>query len=225
VNMRAETNVKQTAPGRLEQVRGLLNSWEIPKSTQVETDHLPRLVENPRAWSSRFPGIPAPLFGQSTVRRLRRLRDELRAMVEAREVNESWVNKELGTIGVRPIVTTDGEAPRVVHLGPARGDPRASFLAIVIDAISDGTWLRLRMWPGCKWISYDWTRNRTKVWCRPYAGSPRPPSVWFDSKGPAIQRAPAGPMTICALGSPSSSGPVSGCSDVATVDAGAGNRR
>jgi predicted RNA-binding Zn ribbon-like protein len=170
--MRATTSVKQAAPGRLELVRALLNSWEIPKATRVPTDHLPRLLEDPRAWDKRFPGIPVPPPDTTTPRRLREFRDGLRTMVRAGKVDGPWVNRQLEAVGLLARVNPEGESPRVVHAPPPRADPRAPFLAAVIDSIADGTWLRLKECPDCRWISYDWTRNGTKVWCRPYAGSP-----------------------------------------------------
>jgi predicted RNA-binding Zn ribbon-like protein len=75
----------------------------------------------------------------------------------------------------------DGAARRAglaVRFGPggeARVEPEAPgvagaigrLLAIVHEAIRDGTWSRMKVCPAddCQWAFYDRSRNRSGVWC------------------------------------------------------------
>jgi predicted RNA-binding Zn ribbon-like protein len=39
------------------------------------------------------------------------------------------------------------------------------LLASVIDATLDGTWVRLKSCRQCRWLFYDYSRNRSARWC------------------------------------------------------------
>ena len=41
------------------------------------------------------------------------------------------------------------------------------LLAIVFEAMADGTWQRLKACPAddCEWAFYDWSKNRSGTWC------------------------------------------------------------
>jgi predicted RNA-binding Zn ribbon-like protein len=47
------------------------------------------------------------------------------------------------------------------------GDPIDLTLAVVAEAMADGTWSRLKACPGphCGWTFYDSSRNRSSQWC------------------------------------------------------------
>lgn len=42
-----------------------------------------------------------------------------------------------------------------------------SLLAVVADAVANGTWSRMKVCrqPDCRWAYYDHSRNRTRAWC------------------------------------------------------------
>lgn len=71
----------QEAPGDLERIRELLNTWLIPNDTREPTDRLPA-------------GTPIAL---------RALRDDLRAIVERTEPT-ALLNEWIERLGVRPVV-------------------------------------------------------------------------------------------------------------------------
>ncbi len=52
------------------------------------------------------------------------------------------------------------------HAGGRAGD----YLAIVLAAIADRTWPRLKACPDCRWVFFDHTRNGSKRWCLMNAG-------------------------------------------------------
>lgn len=63
-----------------------------------------------------------------------------------------------------------------VTVSPPRLAPRArtpveaalaSLLAVVAEAVAEGTWTRLKACrePSCRWAYYDHSRNRRRTWC------------------------------------------------------------
>jgi CGNR zinc finger len=143
----------QAAPGALEQVRELLNTWLIPNDTREPAD---RFAEY--ASARRLP--PADQAD------LRRLRDDLRAAVERDPSAEgrlnAWINElDLG-------VTVHQRELTYRHRGGRAGD----LLAAVLDAITQRQWDRLKACPDCHWVFYDHTRNASKRWCLMNAGGP-----------------------------------------------------
>jgi hypothetical protein len=143
----------QGAPGALEQVRLLLNSWLIPNDTRVATDRFDELARS-RKWT---PGEAAAV---------RSFRDALRDVVEGGPAQSGRLNEWIGRLDVRPMVT-DGALAYHHEAGPA-GD----FLATVLEAVSAGTWTRLKACPDCRWVFYDNTRNGSKRWCLMQAAGP-----------------------------------------------------
>jgi predicted RNA-binding Zn ribbon-like protein len=143
----------QAAPGDLEQVRELLNSWLIPNDTRTPTD---RFGEYARDHHVR----------RGDLRQLRELRDDLRAVVEDAPAAASRIGEWAGKLGVRPAIRDGGIA--FEHPGGLAGD----LLAIVLTAAADGRWRRLKACPDCHWVFYDHTRNGSKRWCLMYAGGP-----------------------------------------------------
>jgi predicted RNA-binding Zn ribbon-like protein len=143
----------KTAPGDLEQVRELLNSWLVPNDTRLGTD---RLGEYARDHGVR----------EADIRQLRELRNDLRAAVEGAPEGTSRVNQWAARLGLHPVIT-DGRIA-FEHSGGQAGN----ILAIVFTAVADGRWRRLKACPDCRWVFYDHTRNASKRWCLMYAGGP-----------------------------------------------------
>lgn len=143
---------RQAAPGELEAVRTLLNSWLIPNHTRAPTDRFDEYAHQHN------------LHGPNA-RTLRQLRDDLRAAVESRadEPIDRWIEQ----LQIRPAVR-DGHL-RFEHEGHHAGH----ILAIVLTAMIDGRWGRLKACPDCRWVFYDHTRNASKRWCLMNAGGPQ----------------------------------------------------
>ncbi len=146
----------QQAPGDLEQVRELLNSWWIPNDVRVPEDRFDAYV------AAHHPGLPV-----SELRRLRALRDDVRAVVEGAALLPSldgWIPK----LKVRPRLVDDGHEVTF----DAGESVAGTLLSIVLRAVQNGTWPRLKACPDCRWVFFDPTRNGTKRWCLMNAGSP-----------------------------------------------------
>lgn len=141
----------QAAPGRLERVRTLLNTWLIPNDSRQPTDEFGALAL-------------ASDWNQSQAAVVRRLRDDLRTAVESAHADA--LNGWIAELGVRPVL--EGEHLKFRH----EGGPAGEILVTVLDAVAAGTWLRLKACPDCRWVFYDRTRNGSKRWCLMYAGGP-----------------------------------------------------
>ena len=143
----------QAAPGALEHVRELLNTWLIPNDTRQPTDRFDTYAQRQQ-------------LGPRQAHQLRRLRDGLRAVVEQPEGADERLNEWIGALGVR--VAVQHGRLGFVH----GGGPATEFFAHVLEAIADDTWSRLKACPDCRWVFYDHTRNRSKRWCLMNAGGP-----------------------------------------------------
>jgi predicted RNA-binding Zn ribbon-like protein len=156
------------APGKLETVRKLLNTWLVPSATQIPEDRLPALLQDREAWHREFPDVPLGAGDRAEL--LAKLRDDLRRMVGGGsgwpETFERWLERFPPTVDI----VVSAEATQVRH-GSASGSGAVGWiLAAIIDAVADDTWFRLKRCPDCQWIFYDRTRSRTKVWCDMLAG-------------------------------------------------------
>lgn len=141
----------QEAPGALEDVRELLNSWLIRNDTRQPDDRF-------AAWAE------AHAVDDREHDTVRRLRDELRTALEDQAEADAVVNRWIELTGLRPQV--ENGAVRYRHDGGAAGE----LLATVVTAIADGRWARLKTCPDCRWAFYDHTRNGSKRWCLMTAG-------------------------------------------------------
>ncbi|NEE03531.1 CGNR zinc finger domain-containing protein [Phytoactinopolyspora halotolerans] len=141
----------QEAPGSLEDVRGLLNSWLIPNDTRTADDRFESYARQRRLPEDQYDTV-------------QRLRDDLRGVVErsapAGEVLNAWIDR----LDVRPDVD-DGRIGYRHEAGPA-----GEALVAVLEAIASGRWARLKACPDCRWVFYDHTRNASKRWCLMTAG-------------------------------------------------------
>ncbi|GIJ57570.1 CGNR zinc finger domain-containing protein [Virgisporangium aurantiacum] len=143
----------QEAPGALERVRELLNTWLVPNDTRQPTD--------------AFAGY-ATRHGLTRAERseLRELRDDLRGAVERADDGDDRLNGWLRRSDLRPEIEN---GTLVFRHAPG---PAAELVAAVVAAVDDGRWPRLKACPDCRWVFYDHTRNGGKRWCLMTAGGP-----------------------------------------------------
>jgi len=148
------STTSQAAPGDLERVRELLNTWLIPNDTRQPTDRFDAYAHEQR-------------LDRRRANQLRRLRDDLRAAVEQADDAEERLNHWIGELNVR--VGVEQGRVRFRHAG----GPAGELFDHVLAAIGDDTWARLKACPDCRWVFYDHTRNRSKRWCLMNAGGPQ----------------------------------------------------
>jgi hypothetical protein len=156
------------APGKLESVRMLMNTWLVPSATQIPEDRLPALLRDQEAWRREFPDLL--LGAEDSPELLARLRDDLRRMVGGGSgwpaSFQRWLERFPPTVDV----VVSGEATTVRHASAPDSGAAGWILAVIVDAVADETWFRLKRCPDCQWVFYDRTRSRTKVWCDMLAG-------------------------------------------------------
>jgi hypothetical protein len=144
--MVTQPDLTQVAPGELEDVRELLNTWLIPNDTRTPHDELTE-------W---FAERSVPNRQRSEVRRWR---DELRTVVEDSGKLESIANGWVDRYHIVPSIS--GRQLRYTADSTVAGE----LAAIVVGAIGDGSFSRLKACPDCRWVFYDNTRNGSKKWC------------------------------------------------------------
>lgn len=156
------------APGRLELVQRFVNTRDIEPDCEELNE--PAALE---AWLRE-----ARLLGRServTRRGFERglaLRESLRALMRANNgvapasAALRVLNYELERARLRAAFDGTGRAivePRAAGLEAAFG----RLLAIVLAAMADGSWNRLKACreDGCQWVFWDSSKNRSGAWC------------------------------------------------------------
>lgn len=161
-------NGRWGAPGPLELVRRFLNTWDYSIAARRAEDRLPPLLKDRRAWEAAFPGIRRPAYKE--LGELNELRAGLRGLVET-EVDAKWLNSWLGRYPLSTRVELgDRSSPRLERRPDPAGGAVSQFLAIVVDAIDEATWSRLKTCPDCKLVFFDRSRNQSRRWCGMYGG-------------------------------------------------------
>jgi predicted RNA-binding Zn ribbon-like protein len=162
---------EQPAPGRLEMVRRFVNTQDVEDG--IEELGTPAAV---RAWL-REQGLPdAPRLDASQMERLIGLRETLRRLLLANNGDTgNGTTQEPALEGLRaeaarvPLqVRFDSEGQSALVPGGAGIDAViGELIAIVHEAMADGTWRRLKACRSetCEWAFYDRSRNRSGTWC------------------------------------------------------------
>jgi predicted RNA-binding Zn ribbon-like protein len=65
------------------------------------------------------------------------------------------------------VLDVESRPPRIVPRDPGPDATLATMLGAVAQAVADGTWTRFKACrePGCRWVYYDYSRNRSRTWC------------------------------------------------------------
>ena len=136
----------QAAPGALEEVRQLVNTWLIANDTREPVDEFED--------HARRRGLTRRQSAQ-----LRRLRDDVRKALEDDATLDPILNRWIDQTGV-DVEVADGQVRFVPDDSPA-----GHTVAVILDALVGGQWARLKACPDCRWVFYDHTRNGSKRWC------------------------------------------------------------
>jgi predicted RNA-binding Zn ribbon-like protein len=163
------TQRPKTAPGDLDLIRRLVNTYDVEDGSDDLAD-----PEALRAWL-----LDAGLLDDGE----RVTGDDLRELVAIREALRKLLLANNGS----PL---DADAVETLNAAAARAELRARFdddgaatlapadrgvagaiarlLAIALRAMADGTWPRLKACADhtCEVAFYDWSRNRSRTWCK-----------------------------------------------------------
>jgi hypothetical protein len=147
------TSPDQAAPGELERLRALLNTWWIPNDARLPRDELAEWLDAHDASQQQEP--------------IERLRSELRDVLEHPGAMDATLTGWIDRYGIRPLVRDR----QLEH--EAASDTLVAELAVVaVRAVADGSIERLKACPDCRWVFFDHTRNNSKRWCTMVSASP-----------------------------------------------------
>jgi predicted RNA-binding Zn ribbon-like protein len=158
------------APGALEVVRSFVNTYDVDEG--IETLAGPAALV---AWLGEHDLLggerPRPA-SDADVRRAIELREALRAQLRAHHGDplDPQAASVLDAAARRARLTLRFTGNERTALEPAAGGVDGALgrlLAIVKDAIDDGSWQRLKVCAAetCQWAFYDESRNRSGTWC------------------------------------------------------------
>jgi predicted RNA-binding Zn ribbon-like protein len=151
------------APGALELLRLLVNTLDYPAGPD-ELGTMQQAAE----WC-RLHGLP-PVTNQKDTERLRAFRDALRELLFA---NNGAADPATAWEWMRPFFAS---ARFALALGPAyfptlepagAGETISALLAILYQAVGNGTFARLRACrkSSCRFAYYDRSKNGSRAWC------------------------------------------------------------
>jgi predicted RNA-binding Zn ribbon-like protein len=158
------------APGALETVRAFVNTLDIDDG--IEQLARPADLGRWLAEHDLLGGAASVRPTGEDLRHATQLREALRAHLLAHHgqpldpADVAVLDAAAGRARLTLRFTGDDETVLVPAAGGVDG-ALGRLLAIVKDAIDDGSWRRLKVCPAdnCLWAFYDASRNRSAVWC------------------------------------------------------------
>jgi hypothetical protein len=148
-------DLPRAAPGSLRLVQLFLNTTDHENTRE--------LLGTPRAlrgWlTDQGLDDPGPL-GPAALRRARDVRAALHRFAVTGEVDST-----LHEAARRARLTVDLEARELVARAPGVDGPLGEILAVVYDAMRDGSWSRFKTCRNCGFAFWDESRNRSATWC------------------------------------------------------------
>ena len=156
------------APGRLRLVQAFLNST----NTKSGRDDFSSAAEL-KAWLVEEQLIPEKAaIAESDVGQAAAVRDALIRLIESRadgKIDSNAVDVLNRSTRSAQMCVSFGSEGRVQlePLAPAVDGALGKLIAIVVDAMSDGTWENLKICRGfdCSWAFYDRSKNHSGAWC------------------------------------------------------------
>jgi predicted RNA-binding Zn ribbon-like protein len=159
---------QKPAPGRLSVIQSFLNTANVRTGRDDIAD-----PDRLREWFVKR-GLLAgrSRLTQADARQARAVRDALYRLLMAGQSAEQraeaadTLNRSARSAQMAVSFDAGGHA-RIEPLAPAVDGALGKLIAIVVDAMADGTWERLKICSGsdCSWAFYDRSKNRSGTWC------------------------------------------------------------
>ena len=156
------------APGDLRVIQAFLNTAN-PKSGRDDLTGPPALKE----WLTEHQLLArTATVTDADVRQAAAVRNALYRLLEARQAGTTdreaagVLNRSARSAQMSVSFGDEGRA-RIEPLAPAVDGALGKLLAIVVDAMADGSWDRLKVCRGddCAWAFYDRSKKRSGAWC------------------------------------------------------------
>jgi predicted RNA-binding Zn ribbon-like protein len=141
--------------------------YDVPKAAPEPLRRVQLLV-NSRDAHSQIEWLPEWLeenkLGAGELARAAGLREALRSLVLANNgiAPEPGAREAFNRASGRASLRLDCNGELRVHSG---GDALDAVVAVVLGAMIDGTWRRLKACRNCNWSFYDYSPNRSATWC------------------------------------------------------------
>jgi predicted RNA-binding Zn ribbon-like protein len=158
-------DLPKAAPQPLELLRRFVNT--------VDLVHGREWLSSPAAldeWCAEHGLRVEAELTEQDLRRALDVREALRSLARANNRSGvqadaiSTLNHGLRAARVEIGLGADGTPHAESYAGGLDG-ALGRLLAILLDAMQDGTWRRLKACPECGWLFYDCSRNRSATWC------------------------------------------------------------
>ena len=156
------------APGQLRTVQSFLNTAN-PKTRREDFTNPDAL----KAWMTENALLSSKAkVTDADVRQAIAVRDALYRLLESRQTGVAdpdaieTLNRSTRSAQMSVSFGAEGRA-RIDALAPAVDGALGKLLAVVVDAMADGTWDRLKVCRSddCSWAFYDRSKNRSGAWC------------------------------------------------------------
>ncbi|MES5927654.1 CGNR zinc finger domain-containing protein [Bacillus mycoides] len=150
----------QEAPNQLEIIREFLNTWRIPNDTRNPIDQF-QMIDDVITFREKYWNEELAFH---TLDELKQFREDIRSAVEEQGMLQKWFEK----YSFRVCVAENMEDITYEPIG--ENNLYTKMLQIILKAINQKQWGRLKACPDCRWVFYDHSRNGSKRWCGMYAG-------------------------------------------------------
>jgi predicted RNA-binding Zn ribbon-like protein len=151
-------DVPKKAPGSLRIVQEFLNT--------ADREHGREWLDSPaalRRWL-RERGLGAVRVDGEDVTRAQELRESLREFVGGTDTRAAErLNRVAREAGIS--LRFYANATELVAGAPGVAGALGRILLAVFEAMTEGSWPRLKTCPNCHWSFYDYSRNRSARWC------------------------------------------------------------
>ena len=156
------------APGRLRLVQSFLNTTNMKAGREDF-----RGPAELKAWLVDSELLsPRATVADCDVRQAIAVRDAFLRLLDARATGKpdpdavEVLNRSTRSAQMSVSFDSEGHA-RIEPLAPAVDGALGKLIAIVVDAMADGSWERLKVCRGddCSWAFYDRSKNRSGTWC------------------------------------------------------------
>jgi predicted RNA-binding Zn ribbon-like protein len=146
-------DLPRAAPPPLRLVQLFLNTWNHETGRE--------LLATPVDVASWFRDQGFDVESRPTVvRRSHRLREGIRELVVA-----GVVGPGLAESARRAQLTVSFDGPRLVPQASGLDGALGAIVAVVYEAMRDGSWARLKTCRNCGWAYWDESKNTSATWC------------------------------------------------------------
>jgi predicted RNA-binding Zn ribbon-like protein len=164
-------DLPKAAPSSLRLVQAYVNTTDHER---LEALSSPTDLKD---WLSRHGLLAdAPAPGASDLRRALEVREALRVLLQVNNVragsqvasatlDEAFATLDEAATRALPSLEFGEGGARLVSRAPGTNGALGRLLILVSAAMIDGSWSRLKACRNCRWIFYDYSRNRSATWC------------------------------------------------------------